>query len=434
MATARDTSPRPGRGAGATPSVLAVTSEPPWPLDTGGHLRTFHLLRALTRRYRVRLVTATSPGSGPAVDALRGHGIDVCPAPVAPRSGWREALRAAAASSRGEPYVLYRRHDRPEIRAALRLELDRESPDLLYLDHLDSLVFRRLAPSTPAIVDLHNVYSKLARRTADERSSPWSRQYLRREARLLERVERRAAKTADRLTVVSEEDSRHFRMLGATAIEVVPNGVDCAAYRGLPTGRAAREPTILYVGAMSWGPNVSAAVYLAEAVLPLVRDRVPGTRLRIVGRDPAPSVRSLGRLPGVEVTGAVPDVTPHLRAANVLAVPLEAGGGTRLKILEAFAAGLPVVSTPVGCEGLGADDGEHLVIADRDGFAEAVVALLRDETLGRRLAARARDLSWRRFDWGTIGDAACDAVEATLATPRVRNRPDAPIQPRTPIL
>jgi polysaccharide biosynthesis protein PslH len=398
------------------PSILAITSEPPWPLNTGGHLRTFHLLRALARRFHIRLVTAATVEQGPAIEALRSHQIDIHPATVAPRAGWREVLRATAAAARGEPYVLYRRHDRRAVRAAIRAELVREAPDLLYLDHLDSLIFRDLTQTTPAVIDLHNVYSTLVLRTVDEQTSPWTRLYLRRETRLLGRMERRATLDVDRLLAVSEEDACYFRSLGAPAVDIVPNGVDCVAYQGMPTGRLRGTPTILYVGTMSWGPNAGAAEFLAKVVLPLVRKRVPDARLRIVGRDPTPQVRALSRLPGVEVTGAVPYVAPHLCAAHVLAVPLEAGGGTRLKILEAFAAGLPVVSTPVGCEGLAVFHGEHLIIADRERFADGVLALLGDEALGRRLAAQARELARQRFDWRIVAETACEAIASTLRT------------------
>lgn len=405
------------------PSLLAVTSELPWPLDTGGHIRTFHIVRALARRFRLRLVAAASADQTEAVEALRDHRIDVRPVIVGRRALWREALRAAAAAARLEPYVLYRRHAHRGVRSAIREEVAREVPDLLYLDHLDSLVFRGWAASAPVVVDLHNVYSILARRAASEQSRTWSRRYLEREARLLARMEHRAARVADRLTVVSQEEAGYFRSLGARAVEVVPNGVDLDAYRGLPTGRAGGSPTLLYVGAMSWGPNVAAAEFLATTVLAEIRRRSPGVRLRIVGRDPAPRVRALGRLPGVEVTGPVPDVVPHLAEAHALVVPLEAGGGTRLKILEAFAAGLPVVSTPIGCEGLGATPGEHLLVADRDRFASAVSALLSDPELGSMIARRARDLARRRFDWGVVCDGACDVVEALLrsrsASPRL---------------
>lgn len=404
-------------------AVLAVTSELPWPLNTGGHLRTFHLLRALAQRFRVRLVVPVESGQEKSVSVLRENGIDVLPAPVSPRVRWREAVRAMQAAARREPYVLYHRHNRDATWAALQAAIRHEVPDVLYLDHLDSWIYRPVLPDTPVVADLHNVYSVLTRRTAAEQPAPWVRLYLRGEAALLDKIERRVAGAADALLTVSDEDRRRFAGLGPRPIYLVPNGVDCAAYAALPTGRRSAAPILLYVGALSWGPNAAAARTLAAEVLPRVRTRIPDARVQLIGRNPGPEVQELGRLDGVEVLGSVPDVLPHLRDAAALIVPLEAGGGTRLKILEAFAAGLPVVSTPLGCEGIDARDNEHLLIADRARLADAIVALLGDPALGDRLAAQARTLARERYDWGIVGAAACAAVQAAI--PAGKQQPSA---------
>jgi len=411
------------RAENTPPLILAVTSEPPWPLDTGGRLRTFHLLRSLGQGFRVRLVTPVPRGGESLVEALGERGIEVVPVFTGPRTLGREALRATAAAARGEPYVMYRRHDRRSVRAAVREQLRRERPDIFYLDHLDSFLYRSLAPEIPCALDLHNVYSSLAERTAEEQSSRWRRGYLKREARLLARSEVRAVRGADVVFAVSRDDASVFEATGARGVNVIPNGVDCEKYQELPTGRRGEAPVILFVGLMSWGPNAAAAEHLARTILPSVRSRVPDARLRILGRDPAPAVVDLAQLPGVEVTGAVPDMIPHLREAHILAAPLQSGGGTRLKILEAFAAGLPVVSTPIGCEGLGAVDGAQLIVAEREDFADAIAGLLNDEARGARLAEAARRLARERFDWSAIGDSARAALGPLIGVDRrISNR------------
>ena len=169
-------------------------------------------------------------------------------------------------------------------------------------------------------------------------------------------------------------------------------------------------------------PNANAAHFLATAVLPAVRQEIPDARLVIVGRDPGPDVLALARAgTGVEVAANVSDVTPFYRDANVLAVPLQSGGGTRLKILEAFAAGVPVVSTPVGCEGIDAINGRHLAIADRGDFATAVVRVLKTPQLASTLAQRARMLVRQQYDWSVVGAVACQAVaNAATFRPAVR--------------
>lgn len=395
--------------------MLAVTSELPWPLDSGGHLRTFHLLRALAGRAEVRLVAGVVPGSDTLVEAVRAQGIDVIAAPVGLRQPLAEALRAGTALMRGEPYVSYRRHDRPAMRRAIAMAVAARKPDVLYLDHLDSVLFADRSPGSRVAVDLHNVYSTMVDRMGVEHDSRLVGAYLRREARLLHAIEERAVRRADVVMTVSALETEHFRALGARRVALVPNGVDCSAYAALPVGRERTAvPVILFVGGLSWPPNAAAVRYLATAVLPELRRLHPAAVVRVVGRI-SPSLRDeLTRFDGVEVTGDVPDVRPHLAAATVVAVALESGGGTRLKILEAFAAGIPVVSTPVGCEGIDGTHGRHLIVAERPAFAAEIARLIDQPAVGRQLAHAARQLAEQTYDWGVVGRQAADAVLSGL--------------------
>ena len=396
------------------PRVLAITSEPPWPLDSGGRIRSFHLMLALAAETDLRLVCPVQPHQLPATDALLGRGWDVWAPPVGRRTRLGELGRLAGAVVRREPYVMYRRHAWANVRAEVGHEATGFRPDAVYLDHLDSFQYRRLAPGVPAALDLHNVYSLLARRTADEQGNPLKRLFLRREARLLDTMERRAVQNCDAVFAVSEQEAAHFRGLGARAGHVVPNGVDCGAVAGLPTGRTG-PPVVLFLGTMSWGPNAAAARFLAAEVMPELRRQVPDARLLVVGRGPPADLTS-DAAAGVEVTGGVPDVTPYLRRASVMAVPLDAGGGTRLKILEAFAAGLPVVSTAVGAEGIDATPGEHLVRAERPDFARAVADLLGNAEAAARMAGAARELAREKYDWAGIGRRATAIVRGLAAS------------------
>jgi polysaccharide biosynthesis protein PslH len=309
---------------------------------------------------------------------------------------------------------MYGRHGHRAVRRALSEEVARESPIALYLDHLDSYQFATVAPGVPRLIDLHNVYSRLAERTAAERGRGFTRSYLNHEARLLGRVEAEVARRVECLLTVSALEQEHFRRLGARDVRLVPNGVDCAAYAEVAAGRpraSLADPVIVYVGALSWTPNVLAARFLAAEVLPAVRKQFPRATLQVIGRSPTADALELQHQPGVTVLGSVPDVRPYLAAASVLAVPLEAGGGTRLKILEAFAAGLPVVSTAVGCEGIEAEHGRHLVVADRPDFGPAICTLLADPAGAEAMASRARMLARSRYDWGVVGQVAVHAVE-----------------------
>jgi glycosyltransferase involved in cell wall biosynthesis len=392
------------------PRILAVTSELPWPLDSGGHLRTYHLLRSLAAAADLRVIAPVRTLSAGVPDLHRA-GINVIPVQASPRSWRREALKAASSALRGEPYVLYGRHREDAVGRAVRQQILINPPDVVYLDHLDSMLFASECGDVPLVCDLHNVYSALLERTAVESFKGPRRGYLARESRLLRVMEGFASRRATVLMATSREDCRYFSGLGAPTVRLVPNGVDCCAYAGLPAGRSGSEPVILYVGTMSWEPNARAAVHLADVVLPEVRKRFPACRLRIVGRDPTPQVAALAARPNVEVTGKVATILPHLAEAHVLAVPLEAGGGTRLKILEAFAAGLPVVSTPVGCEGIEATDEQHLLVRPREAFADAIAEVIESPARSAALAAEGRQLAIDRYDWVAIGLEAARAVE-----------------------
>lgn len=401
------------------PSVLAVTSEVPWPLNSGGHLRTFHLLRTLARRFDVRLVAPTRGSDEPGRAALERAGVTLRLVPVSPRTRMSEAMKVAAAAVRREPYVLFARHRNRGVSRALAAEARVCRPDVLYLDHLDSLVYADAVPDVPMVIDLHNVYSRLAGRAGDEVPGRLQRSYLAGEARLLARRELVAARKAHTIMAVSDDDAGYFSALGAARVVVVPNGVDCSAYAGASAARPG-PPTLLYVGALDWPPNATAARLLATEVLAAVRQQVPDARVTIVGKNPPPEVLALAAMQNVEVAGNVRDVVPYFRSAHVLAVPLEAGGGTRLKILEAFAAGLPVVSTPVGCEGIDGVHGEHFLVADRPQFADAIVRSLLDPAAAGERASRAQQLAEQCYDWSAVGQRAVDAVSCAAAADGTR--------------
>lgn len=393
-------------------SILAVTSEIPWPLDSGGHLRSYHVLRALAKRFHVRLVVPSVPAdNGEGRAALERAGLMPRLVTVPQRTTLGESAKVVAAALRSEPYVLFARHRRRAVWQALRDEVERLPPDVVYLDHLDSLVYVRAQPDAPVVVDMHNVYSRLVSRAAAEARGVVRRRYLRREAGLIARMERRAARMAHTILAVSEEEACYFSEIGAARVIVVPNGVDCEAFDTLPTAGRTGPPTILYVGALSWSPNLSAVLFLATEVLPFVRRHLPGARLTIVGKHPPPELVALARgNDHIAIEANVTDVTPHFRDAHVLAVPLQTGGGTRLKILEAFAAGLPVVSTAIGCEGIRAIDGQHLTVAERTDFGAAIASLLLDPVRAGARARCARDLARERYDWRAVGARACEAI------------------------
>jgi len=212
------------------------------------------------------------------------------------------------------------------------------------------------------------------------------------------RLQHAAAGAVDRVVVCSELDAERS---GLTNVTVVPNGFEAPAH---PVGRpqATDPPSLLLVGSFGYPPNADAAWFLVSSILPRIRARLAGATLRLVG-EPSDSMAALDRPPEVTVVGRVPAMEPELARADLVVVPLRFGSGTRVKILEAAAHRIPVVSTTLGAEGLGLEDGRHLLVADdAEGFASACVRLLQEPELRRRLVDEAEKAFLSRFQWESI--------------------------------
>lgn len=299
-----------------------------------------------------------------------------------------------------------------EVAAALSKLLAEESFDAVQLESVHLLSYLdtiRNAPRRPAIVaDWHNVESELMARYAAQTQNPAKRLVALRTAQLLRKAEQKLLSEADVHLVVSEREKILLnRRAPGAEVHVVPNGVDTTAFEGVAaerfaTGGAART-TVLYVGSMDYHANVDAVMWFAREIWPLIAPQFPELVFTIAGRNPGPSVRALASA-DIQVTGSVDDVKPYYAAAAAVVVPLRVGSGTRLKILEAMAAGVPVVSTTLGAEGLNATNGQQLLIGDTpDGIAAALTGLLQNPAKARALAHAGKTLVESQYDWPLIG-------------------------------
>ena len=275
--------------------------------------------------------------------------------------------------------------------------------DLLQVEYQQMVPFARDLPAKLSVLDLHNVESALVASYANARRGVPAA-LLRAEAAALRRMERRTIGRFDHVVVVSEEEKE--RLNGpARSVLVCPNGREPTEV--LPD---ADEATVAFVATMGWAPNVDAAVWLGREIWPLVRAAVPGAQLLLVGREPAPAVRSLEG-ENVHVTGTVPDVTPYLARSRVVVAPLRAGGGTRLKIMEALDTGRPVVATSVGCEGMGDLVGRGVVVADTAvGLADAIASLLLDPDRASALGRKGHDAVASDHTWDAALAPLLEAV------------------------
>ncbi len=402
-------------------NVLLLTQIVPYPPDSGPKIKTYHLLRYLAARHRITLVCFTrNPQEERDAAELRAICAEVHTVHLQ-RSRARDGLALLASLTRRRPWLM----ERDDIGAmhALLARLVREASaagrpfDLVHADQLNMAMFADRLP-LPRLLDQHNAVWTIFKRLAQQKRGP-ARLFLEREWRLLKRYEGDVCRRFEAVTAVSDEDRRAlFEAIGAEReMPVIPIAVDATAERPIPRTEGARG--ILSLATMMWPPNVDGVMWYAESIHPLVTREVADARFFVVGQRPVAEVRALPeRDPSIEVTGYVPDPTPYIANSACLIVPLRSGGGMRVKILEALARGIPIVSTTIGYEGIDLVPGKHLLVADTpEAFAAAVVRLLRDPSAGAALAEAGRARLLEKYDWTAVCPAM-DAVYERLAAPR----------------
>ena len=372
-----------------------VTKFLPLPDNNGGRQRSLAIARRLAALGDV-VLCGYDDGS---VDrsGLRDLGIDVRAVP------WRVTPVGIARGVATTHSVSAGRFWSAAMRETVRSAAAEMPLDLLQVEYQQLVPFVRDVPAKISVLDLHNVESALVASYAQARRGVPAA-LLRAEAVALERMERRTIGEFDHVVVVSEEERARLTA-GARSVLVCPNGREPTAV--LPD---APEATVAFVATMGWAPNVDAAVWLGREIWPLVQAAVPESQLLLVGREPAPAVRALAG-ENVHVTGTVSDVTPYLARSRVVVAPLRAGGGTRLKIMEALDTGRPVVATSVGCEGMDDLVGRGVVVADTaEGLADAIVSLLVDPARASALGRTGHDAVAADHTWDAALAPLLEAV------------------------
>ena len=298
------------------------------------------------------------------------------------------------------------------------LELDASGRfDLILCDFLTPAInFEHDQLRTKAILFQHNVEAQIWKRLAEEQTNPITKFYFQDQFRRMRSAEKNLSRPFAGVITVSEQDATQCRkeydlsnVLGA-----VPTGVDTEFFSP-PDPRSPKPGLIGFLGSMDWMPNIECVEYFVAEILPSVLEKHPKASFRIIGRDPTLSVRLLAeRHSNIEVTGTVDDVRPHLDECEVLVVPLRSGGGTRIKIFEAMAQGVPVVSTTIGAEGLPVKDGETILIADEAAeFAEAVARVLKSEKLRKNLSKQSRNLLLQNHSWDRVISNFLELIRTT---------------------
>lgn len=376
-----------------------------WPLNTGGRLRTFNLLRELSKHHEVTVLTTHAPDDDPdglarqLPDCREVFSLAHTPAK---KNSPRFFFDLARSWMSTLPVDLYKSRI-GALRDAVDQRLSENRYDLLVADFLVAVPNVPIDGEIPVLHFSHNVeYMIWKRLGATERRWP-HKALLALEWRKMRRCEIEACHKADFTVAVSEQDRDQLsEALDDPRIGAIATGVDLDYFHvGDRSKEAARE--IVFCGSMDWFPNEDAMLHFMDAILPRVREAVPDVSVTIVGRNPSETLKTAAEKASVQVTGTVPDVRPYAQRAAVHIVPLRIGGGTRLKINEALAMGKAVVSTHIGAEGLPLEEGKHIVRADEPAdFAREVIALLEDPSRRESLGDAGRALMEERFSWPQV--------------------------------
>jgi polysaccharide biosynthesis protein PslH len=384
--------------------------------SSGARARTYHTIRALTREHDVSLVVlnaANEKREAPPQGLKLQQYAEVA---FGEASRFEKRFKQLFWILRGRSPVL-ERHRLKEIQEQLdALFAERHYDIVLFHSSLTAAEYR-LPMSTQMVIDEHDIEYELLYRTYQCGGSLVRRWYNWWESRQVKSAElRRCSQSRAVLVTSAREASLLKSSLPNANVHVVPNGVDLEHFRD-GHDICELDGHIIFTGAMDSYPNTDAVLHFARECWPLIRSNAPRVTWAIVGRNPSSSVLKLGEVPGITVTGSVPDVRPYLAAANVAIAPLRIGSGTRLKILEAFAMRKAVVSTSIACEGLDVISGKHLIVADQaEAFARQVLNLLQDSKARAALAKAGRDLA-QAYSWDLCGDALLSALRSMSSPP-----------------
>jgi glycosyltransferase involved in cell wall biosynthesis len=397
-----------GSQLGKRVELLVLCQTLPFPPDGGVNIRTYNVLRLLAREFAVTALCfyrASDRRSRAEVEASLAGLREIASVEAFPIPQERNRARFLYDHLRsvitGRPYTKYTYESRA-VAARLRELLGTGRFALVHLDSLDLCAYLPAVEHLPVVCVHHNVESRLLHRRGLAEAARWRGWYIGHQARLLEREERYWCPRVALNVAVSASDAETLARIAPTApMAVVPNGVDTDYFQP----DAGVEKDVLFVGGSNWFPNRDARDHFAAEILPRIRSRGCDARVRWVGHASAADRAAFREKHGIEMTGYVDDVRPYFRDAACFVVPLRVGGGTRLKILDAWAMGKAVVSTTVGCEGLEAIDGENILIRDTPAdFADAVHAVCADPSLRRQLGSKARATAERIYAWDTLGE------------------------------
>lgn len=380
-----------------TLNILLLTPSLPYPPIWGFGIRVYQLIRELSRRHRVTLLTYGEEPSDN-VEAMRQVCADIQIVPVPGSHGGKRGaqLRSLFSPSSFQTSSL----STPAMQAALTRLLQTQKFDLIQVESSQMAGFD-FGMQVPVVLDEHNLEYELLYRLYQGERSPGRRLYNWAEYVKFRREEQQCWRRAAACLLTSGREQEILRgLLPEKPTAVVPNGVDIEFY--LPSSAPIEPDMLLFTGLMTYRPNIDGVVYFVQEILPLIHKIRPQVTLTVVGAGAATEVTALEG-PQVKIIGTVPDMRVYFSRAAAVVVPLRMGSGTRLKVLEGMAMGKPLISTSVGCEGIHVRHGEHLLVADApQAFADSVLRVLSEPDLAASLSRQGRTLVEQEYGWASI--------------------------------
>jgi len=382
--------------------ILFLISQLPYPPDTGAKIRSYNLIKRLSGRHNITMLTfGEKRAERNKLDHLKAICTDVVLIERKDRNKYLHLLMNLFSVA---PYVV-KKYYSEDLRDKVRALAGESDFDIIHCDSLQMSLNLKGVGGLPKVLTEHNVETRIWQRYAETERNPLKKAYINIQSRKMRDYEVKTCGSFDRCVAVSEVDKDILTENGsAKDVAVVTNGVDCEYFK--PQDTEVKQHRLVFTGSLDWIPNEDGMLYFLKEIYPFVKKEIPDVGITIVGRSPGGRLKELAaKDSSVNLTGRVEDVRPHVAEGEVFIAPLRIGGGTRLKILEAMAMGKAVVSTSVGAEGIDAENGKEIMIADKpEEFAQSVIRLFTDDTLKNNLGRAGLDKAKSKYDWNIIAE------------------------------
>lgn len=397
--------------------LLFLAPRLPFPMDTGGKIRTANLIKQIAKTCELHLACFSFQKEDYrlADEFSRGQFSVTLIELQKPAGSINKAWKII---SDDEPYSISK-YNNPAMKKTISDMVSGRKFDLVHVDHIHMAHYRCVFPDIPALVDEHNVEYRILERCVPVEKNWIMKNVYRQQAAKTKRFEKEFLDKFTACSAVSDDDARDLMALTnkAISVHVVPNGVDTEFFQLAEQGGCPLQEAIVFTGSLDWLPNEDAVLFFCQDILPLIHRQRPHVKFFVVGKNASDAIlKEAKKNNQVVVTGRVDDVRPFLERSKVFVAPLRIGGGTRLKILEAMSMKRAVVSTTVGAEGISYREGQHVLLADRpNDFAARVLALLSDPLKCQAMGEAGRQLVLNEYDWNIVRKKLLEIYERMLA-------------------